>query len=185
MIRTSLAAIGCICLIGCTKPDTSWLPLEGGESWTYRWTDGLTSDVIILDTNGEVPVGKVRGRKLNSPRGDSILAWDKGLLLAARLGQSEYSPPLPIFITEGPIPWTGTITTAGKSVKGQASISREATEEEIDGKTYKSIEVSIDLSVPSGKHEITTSYVSGLGIVRQEHQEDGYLVSRIVYVSGP
>lgn len=168
---------------GCSR-NQNLLPLESGNRWTYESTAGLQKRIVVMSVAGRAPVGKAEGFRMESALGESTLVWDGGKLLAGKLGNSEFFPPLPLY-ADGAMEWKGTVRTSGTVESATASLKSLAMEEPVAGKKVAMRVGELTLVLPSGKHEVTTYLWAGRGIYLQEHRVDGRLISRLRYESGP
>ncbi len=164
------------------------MPLAIGNTWSYQVKAGLSTRISTVKIERKESVGKIEGFALTSEIGDTTLAWQDNQLIAGRLANSEFFPPLPIYanIKDGDIiNYSGTIRASGsaKTAKGQLKVRQ--VEEEIDGKKLNLLVGQVTLKIENETHEITTWLQSGKGIFRQEHRINDTLATQLRYISGP
>lgn len=181
------AVLAATLTMGCSR-SSQLLPLELGNTWTYDCSAGLVNRVVTVRVTGSAPVGQVAGWKMESEMGVSTLAWQDGRLIASRLGNTEFFPPLPLYAevgVGGKVKWKGKARTAGSTLPASATLTVSSSEETVEGKKLQLPVGQVSLSIDGTSHEIDTWLRRGRGIHLQEHRIGGQLVSRMRYVSGP
>lgn len=164
------------------------MPLAIGNTWTYQTKAGLNTQVSQVKIEHKIPVGQIEGFSLISEFGNSNLAWKENQLIASQLANSEFFPPLPIYanIKEGDIiNWKGTIRASGSAKSATGELKVKQIEEEIEGKKLKLAVGQVTVKIEKDTHDITTWFLIGKGIYRQEHRINDALATQIKYVSGP
>lgn len=171
---------------GCGPPAQRWMPLREGHRWTYEERGGLGGAVEEVRVSSRWPLPSSGGYRLITPAGEAWLGWEGDRLLASRLGDIRFDPPLPLFSgsrNEGT--WSGRVDWAGRSALARGTI--EMAEDEIDssGRRFAAKKSTVRLEVEGVEHELTTWFGQGYGILRQEHRREGELVRSLRYVDGP
>ena len=175
-----------VLLVGCGQSVTDYFPLKVGTKWTYEVTIDNVVEVIDITVAERAPVGEYDGFLLTSAMGDSRLAWNGDVLLAAELAGTRYSPPIPIF-AEANTGWSGVVQTEGVQVAGTATLSVESDTIENAGRDFETVVCVLNLESGDEALQLRTWYYPGLGILRQE-QRSGRTLERdrkIDFVSGP
>ena len=174
------------CAAGCGGGTTSYMPLAKGNHWVYLVTIDPESTYQDLRVVREASVGSTRGWLLESEMGDCRLGWQGGILLAAELGGTAYSPPVPLFAEDG-AKWQGVLATATVSTAATATMRRTNESLDVAGRKYRTVKCVLDLQSSQGPLQLTTWFFPGMGILRQEQRSGPALVRdrRIDFVSGP
>ncbi len=172
---------------GCAPTAGNYLPMAVGDTWSYQSRTGLNSSVVDLRVARKLPVGSGPGFELVCQAGASRLAWRGDTLVASQLAGTFYSPPVPVFVPAGktPVAWEGTVTQMGKSTQAKGAASVADSEAKAGSKTVPAKQVTLTIESGGTQTEVTTWFVNGLGIVRQEQRINGLLVNRLTYLSGP
>ena len=188
MRQYAVAVVFGLAAVGCVGDAHSWMPLEEGNIWHMKVSSGLLTGFVEVKVNREAQVGPYSGWELVSRMGASRLAWSEGTLYASELSGTRYSPPIPLLAELGEnqsVRWKGTVTTGSIQVNGAATLVVKQTKEKVGVRSHPAREATVTLAIGDSRHEIQTSFVRGVGIVRQEHRVDGALENRISYSSGP
>ena len=184
-MKKILVLVAALLLSGCGQ-DTGAMPLRRGATWQYQSQVGLTSSVVDVSVSGEVPVGKFSGFELTSSHCPARLAWGQGVLWASQLGGTTFEPPIPILAPIGSkLAWAGTMRLAGIAKKSKASLTVTETDEKVGSQERKARQSVLSLEAGPERTEVTTWFVVGVGIVRQEQRAGEMLTNRLVYLSGP
>lgn len=160
------------------------MELRSGAKWTY--VVSMDGDEVIqeITVKGSAPVGKYSGWLLDSAMGQSRLAWNGGVLYAAELAGTTYSPPIPLFAKKD-TNWTGVVVTPKSSTAGSAILQSKEENLVIGGKTYKTIKTTLKLKSGKDEVELTTWFYPDLGILRQEQRTGANMLRnrRIEFIS--
>lgn len=184
-MRLLVGLLVVLSLTAC-RQQTGWMPLTPGAHWEYESQVGLVRSVIDVQVAGQGPVGKHAGYKLESSYQPARLAWGDGALWASELGGTGFSPPVPLLTGAGSTTeWKGIVSSAGKQVSSTAKLTVADTKEKVGSKERPARQSVLLVQFGKRTVEVTTWFVEGLGIVRQEQRADGLLKSRLVYVTGP
>lgn len=174
---------------GCTSQEQDLFPLSEGATWTYLARSEFQSSVVTQSVERETPVGEVNGWVLSGEMGTSHLAWSGTRLLASRLGDSTFDPPIPILVwpkDSAPTDWTGEVETPAEKVAAHSKLTVALDKDyTLEGRKVEAIKSTLVLESAHGTHEILTWYGKGLGILRQEQRKAGRLQISIEYLSGP
>lgn len=176
----SLLLIAC----GCAPSEQKYLPLAVGNRWSYSVKsdfDTTVDDVVVV---GRVPVGKVEGYRMQGNLGTSEMAWDGSTLLASELAGQRFSPPLPL-LTSSSVTWKGFIETAGRRIPAKAKIVSTKVKERFANRDYDTRQTEITFSSVGPNLHLTTWFVEGIGILKQEQRTGIKRDRRIEYLSGP
>jgi hypothetical protein len=118
--------------------------------------------------------------------GTSVLSWSGSKLLAKDLPGTRFLPPVPILNTNlESDTWGGTIRSVLGDQMGTASLTHKEEDFKLSGSKSKSIKSMLKLEFGGKSRELTTWFISGVGVVRQEERVQGELIRTIEYVSGP
>jgi hypothetical protein len=167
-------------------------PLEVGRTWTYSVDTGLTSFVAKVRVERRVPVGGVLGYELRGATGVSRLAWDGNRLVAAMLPQTRFNPPIPLAVAgargEAKNPfrsrWRGNIEWFGKARSGVATLEQRQDRARLGSAEVPATLTVVRLSADNRTVELSSWFVDGIGLVRQEQRTDGILDVRLEYLRG-
>lgn len=182
-------------LAGCGGEGNDYFPLHMGCEWTYDVKSGLSHGVTVLKTVREIPVAGVHGYELSISTGISRMAWKDGRLVATVLNNSRFNPPLTLLNGDGmkaTIPWEGVMYAGGKLLKGSGTVTQEAENFTVDGKTYPSLKTTLSLRFPQRTIEVQTWYSKGIGMLNQTQRTTtdaqsgvGRFDVQLAYVGGP
>jgi len=187
------ALIGLVLLAGCGADDRL-MPLRVGNEWSYDVKTGLPESVASLKVTREVPVAGIVGCELDGPMGISRMAWKGETLIASVLGNSRFSPPIPLLnsIEERHTEkWSGRMYSHGKTYDAQATLSQEPTPLTREGRKYQATKTVLLLRLPDRELEIQTWYAPGYGILNQVQrtrtgsESVGRFDVELDYLSGP
>lgn len=178
-----------VLVAGCSRNEQDLLPLSEGATWTYLSRSEFQSAVITQSVDRETPIGSFKGWVLKGDMGVSHLAWSGSRLLASRLGDTTFLPPITILEwpqDDSPTEWAGDIVTPAGKVAARSKLSVELDNDyTLEGRKIEAVKSTLVLESSIGSHEILTWYGKGLGILRQEQRRSGRLQISIEYLSGP
>jgi hypothetical protein len=182
-----LAAAGC-------GGGSDLMPLTVGHSQLYKVQAGFESYVATVKVTRDLSVANTVGYELASNLGVSRLAWAGDTLVAERLVNTQFAPPLPLLYrtdeTHDRV-WKGRVTFvdhAAPSIDDLASGRKLAvasqSQKADDQITFRGNKIhctrsTVQLDAAGYKIEITTWFSAGLGIVRQEQRTDGALLVKL------
>lgn len=178
----------CASLPGCGSRNEAYFPLRQGAEWTYQVRSGFVSRIETVRATKQVPVGGSLGWLLESPVGDSRVAWSGDRLLAAELAGTRFVPPVPMLsFSDRPSSgeWQGLATVAGRTFGGTAKLLQTKARFPLGSKVVTGIHATLRLDVPTGPIEVWSWYVDGIGLVRQEQRDRSGLARSLEYVKGP
>ncbi len=164
------------------------MPLEKGATWNYSVRAGFVAAVHPVKAARRIAVGEAPGWELQSPMGNSRLAWSGRRLIADQLAGVRYSPPLPLFDPSSrkkDTKWGGFVFVGGKPVEATATISLRQDRFRVGGRDYNTELSEIKLKVGTRSIENLTWFVEGIGIVKQEQRTGPILDRALDYLSGP
>lgn len=162
-----------VLLAGCRSADDSYMPMEVGRTWTYQARAEFSTSFEPVSVRRQLSVAGAKGFELAGEHGVSRLAWKDGVLYAERWADATLSPPMPILGPEEDHvvrSWSGTVTYAGKSESGTATIRQAPVKVDVGGKKYSVRQSQIKVDMPSKTLEVVTDFAPGIGIVRQEQR---------------
>lgn len=190
-----LGAVITICwgLGGCSNEEQALMPLSEGAEWTYIVRSDFQSSVITQRVDEPRPVGSRSGWLLTGDMGSSHLAWHGSSLLAERLGDTSFKPPIVILARpdqDEPTTWEGEIVTLAigdtDPVRATAKLEVATVNDfELEGRKIEAVKAQLKISSNGVEIEILTWYGQGIGILRQEQRRDGRLQLSLEYLSGP
>lgn len=175
--------------LGCAAP-ASYMPLNRGLEWTYSVRAGFQNYVEVVKVGPAIPMGVVRGSRLESNLGTSEFGWNKNRLLVNRFANSAFSPPMPILI-EGFVPikekgkvrgpkfsennqiaahWSGELRALGVSKPATAELLQRPERIEINGQTVETVLTILRIHSGPSTLETKTWFQRGKGIVQQEQR---------------
>ena len=201
LVAFSLAAS--VSLTGCF-PNDALFPLKVGNTWVYEAVSPIGKNVRTVKVTGTIPVGSVEGFELDTESGLTDLAWSNGELLAGKLSGTSFTPPLKMLKESAKEwSWKGKMTTPDGIFDAQASATSSLEDRTVSDRKVKTVQVTLTIiaqpttrpstapssnspAVTSGKKIETISwYQRGIGLVGQEQRNDGVLMTKLQYVSGP
>lgn len=170
------------------------MPLRVGNEWSYDVKTGLPETVAVVKVTREVPVDGQVGYELDGPMGISRMTWKGELLIGSVLGNSRFSPPIPLLNSieeRQTTKWKGRMYSHGKTYEAEGSLSQEPTPLTREGRKYQAIKTVLLLRLPDRELEVQTWYAPGYGILNQVQRTrtGGENVGRfdveLDYLSGP
>lgn len=169
---------------GCSAGGPTYLPLTPGKTWTYSVRSGFQSNVVTMKVGRAKNVGEYHGRVIESPLGDSELAWAGPKLISDQFANSRFSPPICIF-NEAKIPakkkprdnefvevetWNGRIESFGVQRSAKAKLRQRRSSILLSSGQTQVVETVLEIELKSGKIEVRSWFERGKGIVRQEQR---------------
>ncbi|MCX7800015.1 MAG: hypothetical protein N2109_06680 [Fimbriimonadales bacterium] len=191
-MRVAAAVLGLVlALAGCGGPAEMW-PLEVGRTWTYSVDTGLTTFVARVRVERRVPVGRALGYELRGSMGTSRLAWDGDELVASMLPQTRFNPPIRLAVAgargdaRNPFRavWRGNVEWFGKARAGVATLEQRPDRARIGSAEVPATLSVVRLTTENRTVELSSWFVDGIGLVRQEQRTDGILDVRLEYLRG-
>lgn len=185
--------LGLVLIAGCGADDRL-MPLRVGNEWTYNVKTGLPETVAGMKVTREVPVAGIVGYELDGPMGISRMTWSGERLVASVLGNSRFSPPIPLLNSmeeRHTETWKGRMYSHGKTYEVQATLSQEPTPLTREGRKYQATKTVLLLRLPDRELEIQTWYAPGYGILNQVQrtrtgsENVGRFDVELDYLSGP
>lgn len=167
-------------------------PLEVGRAWTYSVDTGLTTFVAKVRVQRRVPVGDALGYELTGTMGTSRVAWRGNELVASMLSQTRFNPPLRLAVAgakgqaKNPYKaaWKGNVEWFGKARSGVAVLQQSADRVRIGSAEVPATLSVVRLATDNRTVELSSWFVDGIGLVRQEQRTDGILDVRLEYLRG-
>lgn len=170
------------------------MPLDRGRTWTYSLYNGLQTYIEPVEVQGPVAVGSGQGAVLSGPMGTSRLGWSGDTLLAARLANSGFSPPIPLAVIAGgkgeaKRKWRGTIEAFGIKRDAFATLTQTTERRSRGGERYMTTktELQIQAQEETGRPtaiEVTTWFRPGIGIVEQVQRTNRKLIVAMKLLDG-
>lgn len=159
------------------------MPMQVGRSWKYSVNTGFDSYVLPTKVVRELSVANTRGYEISGPLGTSRLAWTKRGLVAEKLNNSQFVPPI-LLLSSGDtgagVVWSGTVTNVDRSQNATA-VLRQGTDNETTVGLEKLRATRSVLTLRLGKSdvELISWFVPERGIVMQEQRTDNRLLVRL------
>lgn len=162
------------------------MPLSQGHQWDYTVRSGFTSQVERVVITRSTSVASGIGYVIQGPMGTSILSWSGATLYAEDLPGTRFLPPVPLLNAQlESKTWSGTIRSVGGDQTGTGKLTHQEEDFKLSGSKSKSIKSVLTLDFSGRNRELTTWFIAGVGVVRQEERVQGELIRTIEYVSGP
>lgn len=162
-------------MLGACAGHEGPIPLAVSAVWTYSVRSGLTTRVEEVRVLCRVPVAGALGYEIRGAGASCLVAWSNGALVAARLGNTHFEPPIPILLGEGSrnVSWSGRMKCLGLSAPARGTLEQAAERSEASASPVQ----RATLTVRSGGSsiELTTRFSPLRGIVSQEQRTDGTL----------
>lgn len=174
----------CLFVGGCQGSGSDYFPLKSGAKWSYEVKTDFDSRVDDMTVARRVSVGPAKGYELDSPTGPSRLAWDRSTLLASQISGQTFEPPLPL-IVPGSQSWRGTIETAGRRTPAKAQVKCQVVKLTFAGRQVDGLQSDVRIQSAGQPIQLTSWFVQGTGLVRQEQRTGDRRDRRIEYLSGP
>ena len=201
-----LTAIGIVVGIagaGCGR-SANLMPLDQGKSWTYTVRAGFQTFVEPVTVDGKVAVGSGEGVVLKGAMGTSWMGWNGTTLLASRLANATFVPPVPLALGDVPVAgeggtaWSGRIEAFGVKRQARGTLKQAPERLVLGGVKVRCVRTTLSLLAqpesgreksPRGderltKIQVTTWLRPGYGIVRQEQHTDRKLVVALNLLDG-
>lgn len=155
-----------------------------GNKWTYEVKTDFDSRVDDVAVVSRVPVGTVEGYELASPTGASRLGWNGDVLVMSMISGQVYDPPIPIFSTSKRS-WQGTIETAGRLTPAKAELVCQPVKLRFAGRQVDGYQSDLSIHTTGAPVHLTSWFVKGVGLFRQEQRTGERRDRRVEYLSGP
>lgn len=181
---TVLGILAVLVACSCSNRLQSYFPVTSSSVWKYTVQGEFDTFPDTVKTVGRVPVGQVEGFELVGGMGVSRLAWQGDTLLASELAGQRFHPPIPLLAPTA-LDWTGTWESGGKAKPANAKFSWKPTETTVSGRKTKALESVLKFVANGRTTVLTTWFVEGIGIYRQEQRTDDRRDRRLDYLSGP
>ncbi|MBS1713140.1 MAG: hypothetical protein JST30_02255 [Armatimonadetes bacterium] len=175
----ALAAVG-----GCQDQATGLMPLSKKAVWTYSVQGDFDTYVATLKAADRVPVGPAEGWKLDGTMGPSRLGWAGGTLYASELAGQGFEPPLPLY-SPSPVRWKGRWSMGNRSAELEATVESKKVKEQVAGRSTDAVMSVVQLKGRGFSSRLTTWFVPGIGVYRQEQRTGDRRTVRLDYLSGP
>lgn len=185
-MRRFLAAAFLVLLAGCGSEP--WLPLHVGASWRYDVRERLGSRIETVRVTREIPISGLSGYVLLSGSGESRLVADGGLLKAQALPGMRFDPPIPLLDNSGrkmEWTWQGRLRTLSEWRSASAKIDQEGINTRLGGVRYRALRTRLNLTDQGQAVSVESTFVRGIGLLRQEIRIDDRLQRALEYLSGP
>lgn len=159
------------------------MPLEVGQRKTYSVRTPYVTYVDTLRVVGPVSVGGSAGVEISGRMGLVCLAWRGDELIADRLHGTRADPPaiLALARTEKvEREWKGSIVVNGTARTVHAVLRQKPEQVQVGSRNLPGVRSELTLR-PSGwpPIELTSWFVPGRGLVRQEQRTGGELDFRL------
>ncbi len=177
--------IGILCAAtGCKRVDDDLMPMRVGKSWRYSVKSGFNSYVLPTKVAREISVANTKGFELDGALGTSRLAWTEKGLVAEKLNNSQFIPPLPLLTNDGSATkWSGVVINIDRTTQSTATTSQKADEEiELGVEKVRAVKSTVNLQLGKNQVELLTWFQPGKGIVMQEQRTNGTLLVRLSIV---
>jgi len=160
------------------------MPLSKKSTWTYSVQGDFDTYVATLASAGRAPVGTAEGWILKGTMGPCRLGWSGNVLYASELAGQGFEPPLPLY-SPSPRRWKGTWRQGDRSAELEAAVSSRKVKEQVSGRSTEVTQSIVELTGKGFRSRLTTWFVPGLGIYRQEQRTGDRRTVRLDYLSGP
>ena len=177
----ALFALACV---GCSASQTSYLPLKMGSKWSYAVKGDFDTTVEDMSVVGRVPVGPQDGYEIQGHTGTTRLAWAGDRLLASELAGQWFDPPVPL-ISGGKTSWKGTLETAGRKSEAAATLTQSTAKLKFAGRDQDTLRTDLTLVTRGQTIKLSTWFVKGIGVLKQEQRTGNKRDRLIEYLSGP
>lgn len=179
LVVTTIASSSC-------KSQDQYLPLELGRTWTYQVRGKFSRFVEPVTVSRRMSVAGGVGYEVSGPLGRSRLAWKGNRLVADRLNDSRFEPPLPLLIPgyDGTEKWHGRMSFMGKVSPAATTLVQKAEEVKIGTRKYTTVAATLTLRCDGRRIELTSWYSPGIGIIRQTQWTNGLEDFSIELLSG-
>ncbi len=183
-IVCSLASALALGAAGCRGGGGSDLmPMELGKAQTYVVKAGFETYVEPIKVTRELSVANTKGYELVGSLGVSRLAWVGDALVAEKLINTQFVPPLPLLYKADETherPWKGRVVFADRGSVASATQSQTPDDDlGFGGKKIHCTRSVVTLKTATRQIELITWFSQGLGIVQQEQRTDGTLLVKL------
>lgn len=177
-----------MCLLGCSRPQGAYFPIQPDAKWIYAIRSGLLSRVEDVKVTRTLSVAGVQGYELGGAMGYSRVAIKGDVVVAENLCGTTYSPPLPLLVLkpeEQTRNWSGIVSAGGRSMEATAILVQKPGKTMLGGRGVRSIECELSIHLATKRIDLRSTYAYGLGLVRQEQHENRAQQRYLEYLSGP
>lgn len=163
------------------------MPSDLGTAWTYKIRTGYGAQhVVDASITKKLSVTGTEGFEFAGPLGATRMAWKNGALWAQNFANAQAQPAIPLLrLDRQAAKWKGTLETATGKEAATARLSHASEQLKIGGRDFESIRTELIVTRPRSSTTVTTWFVEGIGILRQEQRTNGDLDLRLEWVSGP
>jgi hypothetical protein len=184
-LRLALATV--VALTGCGVADQSLMPMEVGARSRYEVQAPFNEFIAEVRILRKSAVGGNDGYVLSGPTGESHLAWDGQTLIAERMSNTRFVPPIPLAVdSKDPIrrKWRGKVEGYWGRYDAEATLD-QAWIKEFEGKQIRGVKAVLTIKNPSKKAlKLTTVFQPGVGIAFQRQATGGDSIVKIDRLSG-
>lgn len=163
--------LSALMLGGCGRgPDL--MPMEVGRRWQFAVSTQFQQYLADMTVSREASVAGHKGFVLLGATGECRLAWVNGRLLAERISNTRFEPPIPLVVQSEDrerVAWKGVVQGNWGRFEATASLNQVMTEKEISGsktRVAKSDLVILNSKGPSIRLE--TLFEPNVGIAQQQ-----------------
>jgi hypothetical protein len=182
--RPAAAALVAIVSLGCGSSE-SLFPMEVGKQWSYTVQTGFPTFVQKMTVKRPISIAGVQGYEIEGPMGTCRVAWSGDRLIAARMANTEFFPPITILRAgeaAASRAWKGRVRLAdGTAISCSAEQTQAADTLTVRSKPVKTVKSTVLLQLPGRVVDLSTWYEPGRGPVRQIERVNGV---QIVAASG-
>lgn len=180
-----LAATGiavAIAVSGC-RAEKALMPLEPGQRKTYSVRTRYVTYVDTMRVVGPVSIDGTTGVDVVGRMGFVRIGWRRNELIAERLHGTRADPPIVLAVagSEGAErEWNGTVVVNGQSRSIQGRLVQQPERVQVGTRTLPGVRSEVTLRPAGGPPIVLTSwFVPGRGLVRQEQRTGGELDFRL------
>ena len=173
-------------LLSCSS-GSSYMPSDTGTVWTYKIRTGFGAQhVADVSITKRISVTGTEGFEVAGPLGASRLAWKNGALWAQTFANAQVQPAIPLLrLDRQSAQWKGALETTSGKERAAGRLSHGSEQHKLGGRDFEAVRTELVLTRPRSSTTLTTWFIEGIGIVKQEQRTNGELDLRLEWVSGP
>jgi hypothetical protein len=133
-----------------------------------------------LSVDRSISVAGQPGWLINSPMGQSRVAWKGDELVGEALAYSRFAPAVPLAVSgryEAERKWAGTIYVLNSPFPAKATLAQVRASEDVMGQKMDGVKAILTIDIPKLQRQVVleNTLIRGVGLVRQLQRTNGVL----------
>ena len=182
-----IALVAVVALTGCGATNQSLMPMEVGAKSRYEVQAPFNEFIGEVRVTRRAAIGGNSGFVLSGPTGESHLAWNGETLIAERMSNTRFVPPIPLVVeSKDPVrkTWRGRLEGYWGKYEAKATLD-QAWIREFEGEQIQGVKSVLTIESPSrAALKLTTVFQPGVGVAYQRQSTGGDSIVKIGRLSG-